>query len=78
RKKFLHNFDLATGNVIESYTVKDIDYQAKYKCNKLFPKGDNLVLQNNRNRLLFTFDWADCMKNVNNDADVYCLDSYVK
>ncbi|MDE4982373.1 D-alanyl-D-alanine carboxypeptidase, partial [Francisella tularensis subsp. holarctica] len=53
RKQCLPKFDLATGNVIESYTVKDLDDQAKDKCNKHFPKGDNFVLQNNRNRLLF-------------------------
>ncbi|MDE4998964.1 D-alanyl-D-alanine carboxypeptidase, partial [Francisella tularensis subsp. holarctica] len=64
--------------VIESYTVKDIDDQANYKCIKLFPKGDNLVFQNNRNRLLFTFDWADGMKTGDTDAAGYCLVSSVK
>ncbi|MDE4951268.1 D-alanyl-D-alanine carboxypeptidase, partial [Francisella tularensis subsp. holarctica] len=62
RKQCLPTFDRATGNVIESYTVKDLDEQAKDKCNKRFPKCDNFVVQNNRNRLIFTFDGADGMK----------------
>ncbi|OIN84155.1 D-alanyl-D-alanine carboxypeptidase [Francisella sp. TX07-6608] len=78
RKQCLPKFDRATGNVIESYTVKGLDDQAKDKCNKLFPKGDNFVLQNNRNRLLFTFDGADGMKTGHTDAAGYCLVSSAK
>ncbi|MDE4946896.1 D-alanyl-D-alanine carboxypeptidase, partial [Francisella tularensis subsp. holarctica] len=78
RKQCLPKFDRATGNVIESYTFKDLDDQAKDKFNKLFPKGDNFVLQNNRNRLLFTLDGADGMKTGHTDADGYCLVSSVK
>ncbi|MDE5018684.1 D-alanyl-D-alanine carboxypeptidase, partial [Francisella tularensis subsp. holarctica] len=52
--------------------------QANDKCNKIFPKGYNFVLQNNRNRLLFTFDGDDGMKTGHTDAAGYCLFSSVK
>ena len=78
RKQCLPKFDRASGNVLESYIAKDLDDQAKDKCSKLFHKGDNFVLQNNRNRLLFTFDGADGMKTGHTDTAGYCLVSSAK
>ncbi|MFV9971172.1 MAG: D-alanyl-D-alanine carboxypeptidase family protein [Francisella endosymbiont of Hyalomma scupense] len=78
RKQCLPKFDHASGNVLESYTAKDLDDQAKDKCSELFPKGNNFVLQNNRNRLLFTFDGVDGMKTGYTDAAGYCLVSSAK
>ncbi|QEO59012.1 MULTISPECIES: D-alanyl-D-alanine carboxypeptidase family protein [Francisella] len=78
RKQCLPKFDRSSGNVLESFTAKGLDSQAQDKCSKLFPKGDNFVLQNNRNRLLFTFDGADGMKTGHTDAAGYCLVSSAK
>ncbi len=41
-------------------------------------KEDNFVLQNNRNKLLFTFDGADGMKTGHTEAAGYCLVSSAK
>ncbi|GAB4226197.1 MAG: D-alanyl-D-alanine carboxypeptidase [Francisella sp.] len=73
RKQCLPTFNRSTGDVIQSYTAKGLDDSTKNKCNSLFPKGDNFVLQNNRNRLLFTFDGADGMKTGHTDEAGYCL-----
>lgn len=78
RKQCLPKFDRSSGNVLESFSAKGLDSQAQDKCSKLFPKGDNFVLQNNRNRLLFTFDGADGMKTGHTDAAGYCLVSSAK
>lgn len=78
RKQCLPKFDHSTGDVIQSYTVKDLSDEAKDKCLKLFPKHDNFVLQNNRNRLLFTFDGADGMKTGHTNEAGYCLVSSAK
>lgn len=78
RKQCLPKFDRSSGNVLESFSAKGLDSQAQDKCAKLFPKGDNFVLQNNRNRLLFTFDGADGMKTGHTDAAGYCLVSSAK
>lgn len=78
RKECLPKFDRSNGEVIESYTAKDLDDSAKDKCTKLFPKRDNFVLQNNRNKLLFTFDGADGMKTGHTTAAGYCLVSSAK
>ncbi len=78
RKQCLPKFDRSSGNVLESFSAKGLDSQTQDKCSKLFPKGDNFVLQNNRNRLLFTFDGADGMKTGHTDAAGYCLVSSAK
>lgn len=78
RKQCLPKFDRSTGNVLMSYTAKGLDDSAKTKCNNLFPNHDNFVLQNNRNRLLFTFDGADGMKTGHTDEAGYCLVSSAK
>lgn len=78
RKQCLPKFDRSSGNVLESFSAKGLDSQVQDKCSKLFPKGDNFVLQNNRNRLLFTFDGADGMKTGHTDAAGYCLVSSAK
>lgn len=78
RKQCLPKFDRSTGDVLQSYTAKDLDDATKDKCSKFFPKRDNFVLQNNRNRLLFTFDGADGMKTGHTDAAGYCLVSSAK
>ncbi|MBK2256046.1 D-alanyl-D-alanine carboxypeptidase family protein [Francisella philomiragia] len=78
RKQCLPKFDRSSGNVLESFSAKGLDSQAQDMCSKLFPKGDNFVLQNNRNRLLFTFDGADGMKTGHTDAAGYCLVSSTK
>lgn len=78
RKQCLPKFDRSSGNVLESFSAIGLDSQAQDKCSKLFPKGDNFVLQNNRNRLLFTFDGADGMKTGHTDAAGYCLVSSAK
>ncbi|MBK2093575.1 D-alanyl-D-alanine carboxypeptidase [Francisella philomiragia] len=78
RKQCLPKFDRSSGNVLESFSAKGLDSQAQDMCSKLFPKGDNFVLQNNRNRLLFTFDGADGMKTGHTDAAGYCLVSSAK
>lgn len=78
RKQCLPKFDRSSGNVLESFSAKGLDSQAQDKCSKLFPKGENFVLQNNRNRLLFTFDGADGMKTGHTDAAGYCLVSSAK
>jgi D-alanyl-D-alanine carboxypeptidase (penicillin-binding protein 5/6) len=78
RKHCLPKFDRADGNVIASYTAKDLDDATKDKCTKLFPEKDNFVLQNNRNKLLFTFDGADGMKTGHTNAAGYCLVSSAK
>ncbi|MBK2295803.1 D-alanyl-D-alanine carboxypeptidase family protein [Francisella philomiragia] len=78
RKQCLPKFDRSSGNVLESFSAKGLDSQDQDKCAKLFPKGDNFVLQNNRNRLLFTFDGADGMKTGHTDAAGYCLVSSAK
>ncbi|MEY8717098.1 D-alanyl-D-alanine carboxypeptidase family protein [Francisella philomiragia] len=78
RKQCLPKFDRSSGNVLESFSAKGLDSQDQDKCSKLFPKGDNFVLQNNRNRLLFTFDGADGMKTGHTDAAGYCLVSSAK
>ncbi|ASG68020.1 D-alanyl-D-alanine carboxypeptidase [Francisella halioticida] len=78
RKQCLPKFDRSNGEVIQSYTIKGLDDSAKDKCSKLFPKRNNFVLQNNRNKLLFTFDGADGMKTGHTAAAGYCLVSSAK
>ncbi|AFJ43426.1 D-alanyl-D-alanine carboxypeptidase family protein [Francisella orientalis] len=78
RKQCLPKFDRSSGSVLESFSAKGLDSQTQDKCSKLFPKSDNFVLQNNRNRLLFTFDGADGMKTGYTDAAGYCLVSSAK
>ena len=62
RKMCLPKFDHSSGSVINSYTASNLSSSNKAKCSELFPIGDNFVLQNNRNKLLFTFKGADGMK----------------
>lgn len=78
RKECLPKFDRSTGDVLQSYSASGLDEQTKDKCEKLFPTHDNFVLQNNRNRLLFTFDGADGMKTGHTGAAGYCLVSSAK
>ncbi|APC91519.1 MULTISPECIES: D-alanyl-D-alanine carboxypeptidase family protein [Francisella] len=78
RKQCLPKFDRSSGNVIESYTATDLDDQTKDKCSKLFPNGENFVLQNNRNRLLFTDEDVEGMKTGHTDEAGYCLVSTTK
>ena len=78
RKQCLPKFDRSNGSVIASYSAKDLDDATKDKCSKLFPKKDSFVLQNNRNKFLFTFDGADGMKTGHTEAAGYCLVSSAK
>ncbi|MED7819572.1 MULTISPECIES: D-alanyl-D-alanine carboxypeptidase family protein [unclassified Francisella] len=78
RKECLPKFDRSNGEVMQSYTAKDLSDAAKDNCTKLFPKRDNFVLQNNRNKLLFTFDGADGIKTGHTSAAGYCLVSSAK
>ncbi|TDT72045.1 penicillin-binding protein 6 [Allofrancisella inopinata] len=73
RKQCLPKFDRTDGGVITSYTATNLDDATKNKCSKLFPTGDKFVLQNNRNRLLFTFDGVDGMKTGHTGDAGYCL-----
>jgi D-alanyl-D-alanine carboxypeptidase (penicillin-binding protein 5/6) len=78
RKQCMPKIDRGNGSVIASYSAIKLDDTTKDKCNKLFPKKDNFVLQNNRNKLLFTFDGADGMKTGHTEAAGYCLVSSAK
>ncbi|AXA33819.1 D-alanyl-D-alanine carboxypeptidase family protein [Francisella adeliensis] len=73
RKMCMPKFDRSNGMVTQSYSSSKLNDEDKDKCTKLFPKRDNFVLQNNRNKLLFTFDGADGMKTGHTNAAGYCL-----